>query len=245
MENKYNVMGIAAIIGLVIIVVTMVAVNAPEENKVQNMLSVSGTAELSVAPDQAILYINILTEGPTAQGVQSENRVTANKVMDALKAAGIKEKDIATSNYYLYKKTTWDENTKKNIDDGYALTHQLKITTTDIENVGSYVDKAVTAGANGVDQITFSLTKEMEKQVKANALTMATTAAKDKAASMASTAGVQLEKITSISESNFYYAPYAANVKANIAGGAMDAASNIAPQNVDVTATVAVTYEIE
>jgi uncharacterized protein YggE len=213
---------------------------------VTNVMSISGTADLTVAPDQGIVYLDVLTEGKTAKDAQDQNRVIANKVIDAIQKTGITGDNIETSNYYLYKKTDYDPKTGKEIDAGYQLTHTLKVTTTDLEGLGATVDSAIAAGANGVNRITFGLTKNTEKQVRDQALAKATQAAKDKAESIAKDLGVKLVKITSVYESNFYYTPYdyMPNYKNDLSAGAMEVPSQISPQKVDVTSSISVTYEI-
>ncbi|MFH0875633.1 MAG: SIMPL domain-containing protein [archaeon] len=236
-----SIVSFAAIIGLVAIVLVLI-MQKPELNV--PTISVSGTSELTVSPDKAELYLTILTEGTTADVTQANNSKLSDAVIAALQSAGIAKKDIETSNYYLAKRQEWDNKEEKMVDKGYMLTHTLKVTTIDIENVGKYVDTAITAGANGVERIEFGLTKETEKTVKANALALATVAAKEKAASIAKTAGVTLGKITSITESNFYYTPYSVNAGGNYAKDMM-AESIIPPQKVDVTTSITLAYELK
>jgi uncharacterized protein len=243
MENMGNILAILAIIGLII--VSGLAILKPQDQTKQTM-SVSGNSELSVSPDEAVIYINVITEADTADKAQSDNKATSLKVTDALKKVGIKDSDIETSNYYLNKNQIWNQMTQKYDEKGYILTHTMKVTTTDVENVGKYIDAAVSAGANGIDRITFDLTKATEKDVRSQALTAATVAAKEKAQSIAQTAGIKMGKITSIQESNFYYTPYEYNVGMNIAPGAakMDSVNSISPQKVSVTSSIQLIFEI-
>jgi uncharacterized protein len=246
-KEKSTWIAITAIIGLVIICVgLLISQNALNDSDKDKTLTVSGTSELTVNPDQAIMYINVLTEENTAEKTQSDNKAVSNKVMDALKTAGINDANIETSGYYLSKKYDWNADTNKNVENGYTLTHTLKVTTTDVDNIGKYIDVSIAAGANGVDSIEFSLTKEKEKEVKATALAKATVIAKDKATSLASTANVHLGRITSISENDFGYTPFVANVKQSYdsTGSGSGLSSNIAPQKVDVSASVQVIYEL-
>ncbi len=242
--DKPNLLGIVAIVGLIVAVIVMAV---KPNSAVNENMAVSGNAELSVSPDQAEVYINVVSEALTAGEAQTANKEISNKVIAALKNLGIDEKNIETSNYYLSKKQEWEYKEQKYTEKGYILTHTLKVTTTDVQNVGKFVDAAVGAGANGIDRINFGLTKATEKDVRAQALVKATQAAKEKAQSLAETAGVKLGKVTGISESNFYYTPYVYNVRNNYdagAGIAMDEAESISPQKVDVTSSVQITYAI-
>ena len=253
MEGKHHKYGFLIIVALLVAILVMSMNNTPVVNITgtgqlqRNTMSVSGNAELEVAPDKATVYINILTDGVTAKQAQDENKQKSNAVTAALKSAGIKSDDIETSNYFLHKKTEWDPETRKSIDDRYRLTHTLKVTTTDIDDVGTLLDTAVDAGANGVDRVSFGLTKTLEAKVRDDALKKAAVAAKDKAKSIASSTGVTLGKITSIQENNFYFRafeyPVAEMAVSSLARG-MEDSSKISPQNVQVQSAISVVYEI-
>lgn len=252
MHEKTNLLAVISIAGLVIALIVLATFNKPVVNVSstggieQNTLSVSGNAELTVAPDKAEIYLGIVTEGATAKEVQDDNKILADKVIDALKRAGIKKDDIETSNYYLSKKTEWDPSLRKSVDKGYILTHTLKVTTDDIEKVGKLVDTAVSAGANQVQRISFGLSKKKEKEVRDEALKRAGEVAKDKAESVASSLNIRLGKIKSVQESNFYYAPFeyaprpAGIEKAVIA----EIETPISPQKVEVRSSINLVFEI-
>jgi|SRR3989338_8505470 len=250
MGEKHHGIGIIIILGLIIALIVISINNKPIVNVGEgagiqkDTLSVAGNAELTVAPDQAVLYISILTEGDTAKKAQDSNKAISNKVIDALKKAGIKNEDIETDNYYLYKKTEWEPKLEKVVDKGYELRHTLKVTTTKIDGVGSLVDTAVNTGANGVDRISFGLTKETEKEVRAQALEKASLAAKEKAKSITSTLGLKLGKITSIQESNFYYTPYEYAPRAAGMEKLAVEETQIQPQKVVVTSNINLVFEI-
>ena len=210
----------------------------------RNTLSVSGNAQITVSPDEAYVYISVITNATTAKAAQDENRKTANDVIAALKQLGITGDNIETTTYNLQKLTEWVDKEGKSVDNGYTLTHTLKVTTGDVEGVGKLVDAAVGAGANGVEQIDFGLTKASEKNVRDQALLNATTVAREKAERMAQAAGVKLVKVINVYESNYYYTPFEYNVRSNAADYAAAAPSQITPQKVDVSSSVQVIYEI-
>jgi uncharacterized protein YggE len=244
MEIKAGIVSVIAVIGLVL--VSCLLVLSTKENT-KDTLSVSGMAELTVAPDKAEIYLNVVTLAPTANKAQADNKEISAKVIAALKTAGVKDTDIETSNYYLNKKQDWNSKEQTYEDKGYELTHTIKVTTTSVDAAGELVDKAISAGANGVERVSFGLTKELEKKVREEALAKATIAAKEKAISIAQNSEVKLGKISSIQESNFYYQPFEANVRNTYAKEASDVmgGSIIAPQKVDVSSSIQISYKIE
>jgi len=208
-----------------------------------NALYVSGNSQISVVPDKATIMMSIVTEGKTAALAQSENKNIANQVIADLKKAGVADEDIETSQYVIEKVYEWNKSLEKSVETGYRASHTLKVTTKNMDNVGSLIDTAISSGANEVNSVSFGLTKEKEKEVRSQALTLATTAAKEKAQNIASTAGVTLGTVLSISES-YYYSPAVYNVRAESGGYAKDSTA-ISPMKVEVTGTISMTYEIK
>lgn len=248
MNKKGSIATNLAVLGLIIaLIVSVIGYNFRGGSEQRDTMGVSGSSEISVTPDEAQIYINILTDAKTAKEAQSDNRDTTANVMTALKAAGLKAENIETTGYNLYKRTEWNKTAERYYEVGYELTNTMKITSSDITNVGSLVDIAINAGANGVDHVSFTLTKEGERKAKAEALLKATQAAKDKANNLADTLDIKLGKVIGVQETNFYYTPYdyynqgLVNYKADF--GMTEAAGNtISPQKVDVRSTVSITY---
>ncbi|HII72079.1 TPA: SIMPL domain-containing protein [Candidatus Woesearchaeota archaeon] len=216
---------------------------------VQNTISVAGNAELTVSPDEAEIYIRITTDEPTAKRAQEENARLTNTVRDALKKAyDLDDEKIESNSYNLWPKQTWNPDTREYEDKGFTVQHLLKVTTDDLEEVGNMLDTAVQNGANGVDRISFTLSKDMEDDVRDQALGRAAGSAKDKAESLAMTLGVKLGGISSVSESNFYYDRYEYAVPAmdmaEAGGMAKSFSTDISPKDVTVRANVNVAYLI-
>lgn len=249
MESK-NTLVIILVIGLVITSVIMAInmnkgnITVTPTNEQRNTISVSGQGKITTQPDKAELYVKINTEGSTATTAKDANTKLSQQVIDALTSAGVKKSDIETNYYYLNKKQEWDENQKKMIDKGYEVNHVLKVTTTNLDKVGNLLDTAVNAGANGIDRISFGLTDEKQKEVSGEALKMASQEAENKAKSIASSIGVGLGKVITVSESNYYYMPYEVSgmMQEKAAG---TPAPEILPQNLDVSATISLVYEIK
>jgi uncharacterized protein YggE len=251
-EIKQNQLVNILVIGLVIVTIVLAfssksTINVASSGQIQkDTVTVSGQAEMSVDPDQAELYIKIETTKTTAKLAKDENSQISSAVESALRLKGITDKDIETSRYSINPKYEYDPDTRKSSITGYTVTNVLKVTTKDLNNVGDLIDAAVDAGANGFERIVFGLTDEKTKDVNAQVLLKASDEAKAKAISLAKNLNVRLGKLSSISESNFYYAPYEyARAEADFAIAKAGSAVSISPQKVEVRATVNLAYEIE
>ena len=251
-QNKQNnlmtILGVGLIIALFLIVGQSYLLTGNSD--VNEQISVSGKSEVKVSPDKAEIYLSISTVNIDAKIAQSTNKELSTKVIDALVAQGVDKKDIETINFRLNEKyePIYRDNDVKDKETKYEARHTLKIKTTDLDSVGNIVDTAIKAGANGVDSVNYVLSDEKEKTVRAEALEKAILVGKQKAEAMTKTLDVELSDVISISENNYYYQPFrsTANLKMEMADSVDYANGNFfAPQDVEVSSTVNLVFEIE
>lgn len=232
-------------LGLVAVSVTQQEIEV-EMGGSDETVTVSGQAEITTAADQAEVYLAIRSTGKTAQDAQDANTMLSTKVIDALKA---QDADVESDSYYLNEEYDWTESGRKSL--GYAAVHTLHVTVSDVEMLGDIIDTGIKAGATNVNRIAFTLSDEMRKSVNDQALEKASMLAKEKAMTLAKATGAKLGDVSSIQESNYYYQPYE-----YARGAAMDMAVSESaessymkfdtePQDVQVRATVTVSYELE
>jgi uncharacterized protein YggE len=240
-------------LGLVIAVVVLAfnsgktPVNITSQGEVQkNTITVSGSGEVEVMPDEANIYIRVVNEGTNANDVQDENKEMSNNVIKALKAKGVKSDEIETSRYSLNPKYTWDSKDGQQII-GYEAQHVLKVKTNDIENTGDLIDAAVNSGANSIQDVQFVLSDDAEREFNKDALAEASGNAKDKADAIADSLSVRVAGLSRVSESSVGYSPYRydyAVMEMADAGGKMAMPTSISPEKVTVSASVTLVYEI-
>ncbi|MDO8628443.1 MAG: SIMPL domain-containing protein [Nanoarchaeota archaeon] len=228
---------------LLYIIGSLLLLTACTTTQPANVVSVQGTANIKVQPDQAIFYINIQTLKDTAEEAQDENTQISEDVIRALEDAGIKKEDIETQNYNVYKREDWTENGVK--FKGYQADHGIKVKVHDIERVGRYIDLAVKAGATQITSVNFELSEDKQKETFNKALAQAGGEAKQKAETLAQSVGGRLGKIVRISESNSNYYPIPIYKDMMVAESGRAADVPIQPQTLEVTATVTVDYEIK
>jgi uncharacterized protein YggE len=256
-ERQEGIPYMAVIVGLMVVLVVMLGFNIsrtiefspvlnvqPSENMLRNTLTVTGRAELTFSPDEAWVYLSIVTEDLDAKKAQDDNRVIANAVIDAIKMWGVSASDIETETYSLSKIQDWDPDLRKYIDKGYRLTHTIKVTTTRINDLGDLVDTAVGAGANQVQRVTFTLSDQSERSARDEALKKAAEPAKEKAQLLATSTGATLGEITHIQEQDFYYTPFEYR-GADLMEAAAAAPTTISPEKVEIRSTVQLIFEIE
>ncbi|MBI2176574.1 SIMPL domain-containing protein [Candidatus Woesearchaeota archaeon] len=207
----------------------------------QDVISVSATANINSPPDKAELYAKIETLAADAQASQQQNSRISDAVINKLISEGVNKKDIETSQYYLDQKVRYGKEGEQIIE-GYVTIHVLKITTEKTTEVGKLIDAAIQGGANGINSIVFTLSDERKAELRNEAIANAAAEAKEKAKTIAESLGVKLGNLRTVSESSFDFRPYYAPLA--VAEKATSAPTQVLPQNVEVSATLAVAYSI-
>lgn len=236
------------IIGLVATVIVMAAVkpaNYFTMSPANDILTVSGESTITTSPDKAELFVNIETKAETADATKTENARISAAVVSALKSSGLSSDEIETASYNIYPQQRYDQETEEYVITGYIARNTIKISTKKLDNLGSYIDVAVAAGANSVDNINFVLSTEKKEQVDKDALAKAAEVAKSRAKAMADAAGVSLDKLVSV-QGGSSYTPYIyrGDMMMAKAEGASSAPTDIMPQDLEVRATASLVYQI-
>ena len=121
-------------------------------------LDVSATGEVSRVPDVAIISAGVQTRAATATGAISQNASRMERVRAALKAAGIADRDIQTSNISLNPEYRYQDNVPPRLT-GYTASNQVNIRFRDIRNSGKILDALVAEGANQINGPSLTIDK--------------------------------------------------------------------------------------
>lgn len=206
-------------------------------------ISVSGSGQVLLNPDIAYIYIGVSTENESAADAVAKNNADTQRLIDALKAAGVAENDLRTSNFSIWQNTPYgvDGMPGKPV---YRVDNTIYVTARDLAKLGDLLDAAVGAGANNINSIQFDVADKT--QALTDARKAAVEAAKKQAAELAEAAGVTLGGIQGIQ----YYdsAPIVYAEAKGMGGGGADAAALAVPINpgqMQITATVTIHFEIK
>ncbi len=239
---------ISMIVGIIFLATVLAActitVQQPSAER-ENVISVTGTSQFKVAPDQATVYLQVETNASTVKEAQDKNSIIMGAVQNALLRAGLDSRNMETVYYNVYPNTYWDYERQRQIEAGYKVSHSLKITTDEIKKVGTYIQVGVDAGATGVNSISFELSKTAEKDAKNEALKRAVQDAKSKAEALAEGIDKRLGKVVSVSINEYYAYPVMRGAVAMAEWMDKAVPPPIAPQELDVSASVQVVFEIE
>lgn len=152
---------------------------------------VHGEGTVTSPPDTVTILLGAVTESTSLQEAQQENSSRISAVIEMLRDAGISEDDIQTVDYRMEPK--YDFIDGKQTFRGYQVVHLLNITLKDVNMAGRITDAAVSAGANTIRNIQFSIRNS--SAIYQQALIQAVNDGKTKAASIASSLPVNLHPV--------------------------------------------------
>jgi uncharacterized protein YggE len=209
---------------------------------VNRTLNVNGLGTTYLTPDIAYIYIGVHSEGPAASAVVSANKVQTQAVLDALKKAGVVEKDLRTTNFSIYPSQQSDA-AGKPTGTNYMVDNTVYVTVRNLDGLGALLDDTISAGANSINSIQFDVADKTAavKEARAKAVEDAKTQAKE----LADAAGVSLGEIQSIS---FYDNSPVPMAEGKGGGGGATMASapvSIQPGQLTISVTVSATYTIK
>ncbi len=206
----------------------------------EHTISVSGTGRVTLQPDVADLRLGVSLNRPTASEARSAAASAMTKVVAAIKAGGVADKDIQTSTLYLQPVYDYTNNGQGKLT-GFQLTNVVAVTVRSIDKVGDLVDAAVAAGATSVDGVSFRVDNQTAAENQAR--TAAVNDAHAKALALASAAGVSLGSVASIAETAAPI-PYPIAFGAAGAAPAKDASTPVQPGTTEIDVTVSIVYLI-
>ncbi len=118
-------------------------------------VSVSGVGTATVVPDTASVQLGVTVTEDTLTAAQASASTQMEAIIDSVKAAGIEDKDIQTSTYYVSVVQNYDSNGNPSEVTSFQVQNQVNVVIRDISKVGDVLDGAVAAGANTIYGVNF------------------------------------------------------------------------------------------
>ncbi|MCU0483026.1 MAG: SIMPL domain-containing protein [Chloroflexi bacterium] len=170
------------------------------EREPDRTISVSGTGRVSIVPDVVDIRLGVQVTKPKVKDARATAAAQMTRVVAALKAAGIADKDIQTANLSLQPVYDYSNSGAAPRLVGYQLTNTVSATVRDLDKVSEAVDGAMAAGANTLDSLSFRVDDPAGAEAQARDAAMAD--AKAKADALAKAAGVSIVGVASIAETS-------------------------------------------
>jgi uncharacterized protein YggE len=225
---------------LVLAVAALAGVGRPEaaggaSEDAKEGITVTGSGDVNSTPDRADLSFSVQSEGSTAAQALAANSADAQRLIDALKEAGVQAKDLKTEQLDVSPRYDAEKVPESR---RYSASSSVSVRSQPLDRAARLSDIAVRAGADTVSGPSLSVA-DRDAQYR-RALQRAFEDARAKAETLAAAAGVSLGEVTAIVEGgqSHDFPVYAT------AERALDAKTPIEPGSEEIAASVTVTFAI-
>src|SRR5687767_15151087 len=203
-------------------------------------LDVVATGEVTRVPDIARVTAGVITTATTATAALEQNARQMASVRQALRQAGIPDRDIQTSAISLYPDYRQDERGMNPQLIGYRASNEVSVRFRDIAATGKILDALVAQGANQINGPMLTIDKPEQALDEARLAALAT--ARSRAELYARAAGKRVGRLLSISEAGGGAIPMG-RIMAQAAS--MRDSTSIEPGEQSVAVSLAVSFELE
>ncbi|MGA6180334.1 SIMPL domain-containing protein [Stenotrophomonas sp. NPDC077421] len=204
------------------------------------LLNISANAEARRVPDVATLSAGVVTQAVDGNTAMRQNAEQMVKVLAAIKAAGIAERDVQTSGVNLSPQYRYADNEAPKIT-GYQASNTVSLKVRDIAKLGKVLDALAAQGANQINGPQFEI--DQPEPVYDEARLAALKKAQARAETYSKSLGLRVRRIVSISESgggNFR----PVMMRAAAAPMAADVATPVSPGESTVSVNLDVVFDL-
>jgi len=180
---------------ILITVVCFAAMIHAQDRYSQKVVRVVGTSEVKVVPDRAVIELGVYRQAPSAGVAKESEDAAARKLLAAIRANGIEDKDVQTTYLSLQPQV----NIHKGVRTTYFVAEQtLTVTVRDLTKLDTILQALIKAGGNRIDSVRYEVSDL--RKYRDRARDMAVKAAREKAQALAAALGQEIGKAHSIEE---------------------------------------------
>lgn len=204
-------------------------------------LDVNASGEVTRAPDIAVVSAGVVTRAASAGSALQQAAARMARVRTALRAAGIEDRDIQTSNISLNPEYRYDNNQPPRLT-GYTASNTVNVRFRDIASAGKVIDALVAEGANQINGPTLTIDKPEAALDEARAKAVA--AGRARADLYARSLGMRVVRVVAVSETGSSYPvppPMPMMARAEMAA----ADTKIDPGEQKLQVNLAMTFELQ
>lgn len=204
------------------------------------LISISSEGKATQAPDIAHISAGVVTEADESKTAMQANAKQMDKLMKAIKNAGVDEKDVQTSGLSLIPRFNYQSNQKPQIV-GYRANNNVNITVRKLDELSKVIDALAAEGANQIHGPNFSIddTETLLNKARETALNQA----KVRAEAYAKSLGTKVRRIVSISEGSRGGMPRPM-MRAEAAVATSSTSTPIAPGESSVSVNLELVFEL-
>ena len=240
---------------IVILLCSAFSLSAQEIDKLP-VITVSGTAEVQVAPDEAVFSIDVTKTNKDLQAAKRLNDESVGKILELTRRFSILPQNVQTTQIAVDMKyeSIRDAKTRIYSDDGdeigkrvfkgYEVSKSVTVRLIDLSRFEEFFAEVLQTGVSAVNSVKFETSKLRENKDKAREMAMK--AAKEKAMAMTAAVGQTVGRAIKITEGNVggqMLANYSSNSNTIATGGVFtESLVTFAPGAIKIEAHVTVSF---
>ena len=222
-------------------------------------ITVTGTAEVMVAPDEVIFSLDVTKTDKDLQVAKRLSDETVGKVLELTRRFRIEPQNVKTDYISVEMKYQSIRDAKNRIYDedgdeigkkvfkGYEVSQTVIVKLTDISKFQDFFAEVLKTGITEVNSVKFETSKLRENKDKARDLAMK--AAREKAMAMTASIGQNIGKAVKITEGTVSNPSYSnSNISANsyvTTGSFSESVATFAPGAIKLEAQVTVSFLLD
>lgn len=217
-----------------------------------NTIVVTGYGEAFATPDVAEFTFSVSADADSVGAAQDTVTEKSDAVLESLRALGVEEGDMRTTDYSVYPKYIYQSMPcgpnycppGRQVPDGYTVTHSVSVKVRNTENAGQALSVAGSNGATNISSLNFTLDDPDAPQNEAR--DEAVEEAREKAKTLAKSLGVRLGRVVDFNDNSYTPSPYFMRAQEGM-GGAVSSdikAPSLPEGQNKFVSNVTITYEI-
>jgi len=206
-----------------------------------HVVRAAATATISVRPDRAEISVGVITQAASADAASASNASQTTRVISALKAALGSRAEIKTSDFSITPQFRSDHGAQGKIT-SYQASNTVTVTVNDLNLIGKIIDTATAAGANNVQNTSFTLRDD--QAVRSQALAEAAVKARASAEAIAKALNLRVTGVFS-ADAETTMRPMLRGMPIMTETAEVRGPTPIEIGNIDVTESVTVTLSVE
>jgi len=228
---------------LVVFVLGLATPVAAQEGmpRMERGVTTTGQAEVRLAPDRAWVTVGIEARALKPQEAQKKAAVAMQAVHEKLAALGIPASAIRTVAFNL--NADWDYTNNRRVLRGYVVSNHIEVKVDALDRLADVLDQSIAAGANAIHGVRWDL-RERDK-IERDALRRAVEDAKQRAEVAVAAASAKLGPVLRINEQRFDAPRPMDMMMAQVREAAAPPSTPISPGEIEVRASVTVTFGIQ
>jgi len=213
-----------------------VAQEAPPVHR-QPIIATSATGEVRLAPEHAILQVNVEVSESKAVDAADRMKRDLQAVLDTLQGLGFPRDSLPTTSYGI--RQAWDS--QRNQPRGYAVSSTVRITIHDLDRLGTIIDAVIASGASRTSSIEYAVASPREGRDEA--LRLAVASARRDAEVLAAASGGRLGALLELRTEEAQTRSSPVRLEAVMVTATREPPT-ITPQEVIIRASVSATWQL-